>query len=119
MAVPPGSGQLRLWGRSDKDWFALIAWQQQCNDFRLHGGSHRAVVFCTGWVAAEHVARVDGMSYAGIPRVELGRDPRYWPTRQRAGTPFPSDHYFGLLDGGPIVAPAGVVWLEGHGSLYG
>lgn len=120
LAVPPHHGQLRLWGKCHDTWFALIEWQAQCNDLRLHGGSHRGLLFCTAWVEAEHVAKLDGQDYDGVPRVTLGPNPQLWPTRLRGGkTSPPQDHYFGLLDGSPIPAPPGVVWLEGHGSLYG
>jgi hypothetical protein len=119
LAVPPEFGRLRLWGRRGQDWYALIEWLAQTHDYRLHGGDHRGAIFCTGWVASEHVARVDGQDYRDVPRIELHRDPQHWPTRLRAGvTSTNTDHYFGLLDGGPIPPPPGVLWLQGHGSLY-
>ncbi|HVT64212.1 MAG TPA: hypothetical protein VHD81_03600 [Mycobacteriales bacterium] len=119
LAVPPGHGQLRMWGRRGADWFALVEWLAQTHDFRLHGGAHRGAIFCTGWVPSEHVARLDGQDYAAVPRIELHPDPQHWPTRLRAGVASTNtDYYFGLLDGGPIAPPAGVLWLKGHGSLY-
>jgi hypothetical protein len=120
LAVPPFQGQLRLWGKYGEDWYALVEWQAQTHDYRLHGGDHRGLLFCTGWVHAEHVARIDGEDYQPVPRVDLYGEPQTWPTRLRAGvTTTSQDHYFGLLDGGPIAPPPGVKWLEGHASAYG
>src|SRR5581483_3988800 len=117
LAIPPGHGQLRLWGRSAGGWYALIEWQAQCTDHRLDGAAHRGVLFCTAWVAAEHVARIDGQDYRGVPRVRLHSDTQRWPTRLRPGTTAaPADHYFGLLDGGPLAPPPGVTWMSGMGS---
>jgi hypothetical protein len=120
LAVPPGHGQLRLWGRSQSDWFALVQWLAQCNDHRRHGGEHRSAVFCTGWIGADHVAPVDGEDYSSVPRIELSISPQQWPSRLRIGVDsHGSDFYFGLLDGSPIIAPPGITWMVGHGSLYG
>jgi hypothetical protein len=120
LAIPPGHGQLRLWGKDGDSWYALIEWQQQCTDHRLDGAEHRGLVFCTGWVAAEHVARLDGQDYRNTPRIRLHPDPQRWPTRLRAGVPTtPSDYYLGLLDGQPIPPPPGIIWMTGMGSLYG
>jgi hypothetical protein len=118
LAIPPGHGQLRLWGRRGEDWYALIEWHQQCQDHRVE--HHRGVIFCTAWAAAEHVARIDGEDYRNIPRIRLPSDPQLWPTRLRAGQPsFPCDYYVGLLDGYPVAPPPGVTWMTGMGSLYG
>lgn len=120
LAIPPGHGQLRLWGRCAAGWYALIEWQAQCTDHRLDGAAHRGVLFCTAWVPAEHVAKVDGQDYGRVPRVRLHSDPQRWPTRLRPGTTTaPADCYFGLLDGGPLAPPPGVTWMNGMGSLYG
>jgi hypothetical protein len=117
---PPNSGHLRLWGRCAGDWFALIEWQEQCQDYRVYGGEHRGLMFCTGWIASHHVARITGQDYGQVPRIDLPGDPRHWPTRLRLGVQSPNaDHYFGLLNGGPVSPPAGVEWLRGHGSIYG
>jgi hypothetical protein len=29
------------------------------------------------------------------------------------------DYYLGVLDGGPVTPPPGIVWLAGHGSMFG
>lgn len=120
MAVPPGHGQLRMWGRHGEHWYALIAWQAQCHDYRVGGGASRGVAFCTAWVDAEHVAKVAGQDYQDVPRVRLHLDPQCWPTRLRPGTTSASsDYYLGLLDGTPIIAPPGLTWMTGMNSLYG
>lgn len=118
LVIPPGHGQLRLWGRSGDSWYALIEWHAQCEDHRVN--QHRGVVFCTAWAAAEHVKKIDGQDYRNTPRIQLSDDPQRWPTRLRAGTHSPpSDYYLGVLDGGPVAAPPGVTWMTGMGSLYG
>lgn len=117
--MPPGHGQLRLWGQLGDEWYALIEWLAQVHDYRLHGGEHRGAIFCTAWIAAEHVGKVAGEGYAGVPRINLHGDSQYWPTRLRVGVSTPDDYYLGLLDGGQISPPPGVQWLEGHGSMYG
>lgn len=119
LAIPPGHGQLRLWGRSGSDWFALIEWLAQCHDHRRHGGDHRSSLFCTAWVAADHVSRIDGQDYSEVPRITLSANPQLWPTRLRLGvSSHPCDYYFGCLDGAPLSAPPGIAWMTGHGSLY-
>jgi hypothetical protein len=109
-----------MWGKEGVSWFALVEWQAHIHDYRVDGADHHGMIFCTAWVATEHVARLEGGDYTGTPRVTLYGDPQAWPTRLRPGvTSPPADFYFGLLDGGPLVAPPGVKWFEGHGSAYG
>jgi len=120
VAIPPGHGQLRMWGHCEGSWYALIEWLAQCHDHRIQGSDQRGVILCTAWVAGEHVGRIDGQDYQNVPRIQLHANPQRWPTRLRPGADAaPSDYYFGLLDGDAVPPPPGVTWMEGMGSLYG
>lgn len=120
LAIPPGHGQLRMWGQQGDHWYALIEWHMQCNDHRVVGTGYRSTILCTAWVAAEHVGKIDGQDYQAVPRIRLTPDAQRWPTRLRLGADTaPSDYYFGLLDGSPVAPPPGVTWMTGMGSRYG
>src|ERR1700709_2761590 len=75
--IPPHAGYLRMWGIHGLDWYALIAWDEHCIDYR-NGTHKRGIINCLAWVEAKHVRAAKGVDYRQISRVALGQELRFW-----------------------------------------
>ena len=105
ITIPPWSGQLDVWGRADSGWFGLVIWREYVID-RRRDASNRAQA-CSAWIAAEHLAPGQDISYANVERIELPLDRRPWPgPTDRPDAHWPSNGLcLGIMVGGPVKLP--------------
>ena len=110
VTVAPFGAHLERWGRTGAgEWFGMAIWWQPVSyvDAERPPGN----LDCAGWFPAHLLRPWEGQDYRGLDRTWLGPDPTGWPRPQdRPGAHWPKGGVFlGVVDGGPLRLPRGVV----------
>jgi hypothetical protein len=104
LAVPPQHGaHILAWGLDPAgEWWALVIWEK----YMARGWETPTQTWCSGWTSCQHVGRYADEDYAGVPRVHLDDDPRWWPP-----PPGPRGVHYGVIDASTSLdPPSGYQW---------